>query len=244
MSDSPTQTVSLNEMGQRYLGALQTLCDLTVLSWAGAKLVKESDYEQTFRSMAGLPSTPFRLPFETAVAEAARWGLKNCLAEVLGLCFVFLEDIRKVCGLIAFNAAKAKASGDLAALAAEVNTPFAAPDIAGRFQQLKSRYALAIPLEAELLSVVALHRQLLQNGGTPGVPLTLHLKAVQPPVEGTAEPRLEDYQRTWQSGERVSLERQEHAAIFTTVSVFLSATLAAVQEFAKISGLPENPSAQ
>ena len=241
-----SQTISLNDIGMRYIGALQHLSDLMVLIWAGARAVDEQSYEETFRSVAGLPSTQFRLPLETAREEAARWCFKNSLGEVLGLCQVFLGDIRRVCGLVDFNIAKAKASGNLAALAAEVNADTGPLDIPTRLAHLKSRYALALPLEAEMLSLVVLHHCFLQTSGTvpKGAALTLQLKSVQPPAEGGTEPRLADFSRTWKEGERIAVSREEHAAIFTTTSLFLSAMLTAVQEFAKASGFPENTSPQ
>ena len=202
MSDPTTQTVSLNDIGQRYMSALQHLSDLMVLTWAGARAVNEHGYEETFRSVAGRPSTQFRVPLETA-------------------------------------------SGDLASLAAEINADNGPLDIPTRFKHLKSRYGLTIALETELLSLAALNRCFLQNAGIPkGAPLTVQLKAIQPPAQGTTEPRLADYQRTFQPGEKITVAREEHAAVFTTISVFLSTMLAAVQEFAKASGLPENSSPQ
>jgi hypothetical protein len=242
----PSQTISLNDIGMRYIGALQHLSDLMVLTWAGANAVDEQSYNETFRSVAGLPSTPFRFPLETARQEAARWWFKNSLGEVLGLCLVFLEDIRRVCGLVAFNVAKAKATGDLAALAAEVNAELGPLDLPARFAHLKNRYALKPPLEAEMMSLAALHRCFLQTGGTvpKGMEITVQLKSVEPPTEGRPEPRLTDYSRTWTEEDRITISRAEHAAVFTTASVFLSAMLAAVQEFAKASGLPEISSPQ
>ena len=241
MSEPPAQSISLNDLGMRYLAALQHLSDVMVLTWAGARAVNEQGYEETFHSVAGLPATPFRFPLEPARAEASRWWFKSSLGEILGLCLVFLEDSRRVCGLVAFHAAKAAASGNLVALAAEINADPGPLDIPTRFNHLKSRYALTLPLETELLSLAALHRCFLQTGGIvpTGTALTLQLKSVQPPGKGESAPQLADFTRTWQEAERIAVSREEHAAVFTTVSLFLSALLAAVQEFAKASGLPE-----
>ena len=242
MTTAPTQTISLNDIGLRYLGGLQHLSDLMVLTWAGVRNVSEESYEETFRSVAGLPSTQFRFPLDTARAEAARWWFKSSLTEVLGLCLVFLEDVRKVSGVVAFNAAKAAGTGDLAALAAEINANTGPLDIPTRLQHLRSHYGLNIPLESEILSLVAVNRCFLQASGMipKGATLTLHLKAVQP-VPGETNPHLTDYRRTWKSEERITVLREEHAAVFTTISVFLSSMLASVQDFAKASGLVENP---
>ena len=97
MSEPSAQSISLNDLGMRYLGAVQHLSDVMVLTWAGARAVDEQGYEEMFHSVVGLPSTQFRFPLETAREEAARWWFKNSLGEVLGLCLVFLEDIRRVC---------------------------------------------------------------------------------------------------------------------------------------------------
>ena len=69
--------------------------------------------------------------------------------------------------------------------------------------------------------------------------MTLHLKVVRPPQDGEEQPRVADYQRTWSQGERIMLVRDEHAAIFTTISLFVGEMLKEIQEFAKRSGLPE-----
>lgn len=243
MSEPTSQTISLNDIGSRYLGALQHLSDFMVLTWAGARAVNEQNYEEIFHSISGLPSTSARLPFAAAQAEAQRWWLKNSLGDVLGLLLVFLEDIRKVCGVVAFNVAKSQASGDLVALAAQINADNGPLDIPTRFKNLKERYELTIPLEAELMSLAALHRCFTHAGGIvpKGATLALHLKVVQPPLQGETQPQLGDYQRTWNAGEKITLSREEHAAFFTTSSVFLNAMLHAVQQFAKSSGLPETP---
>jgi hypothetical protein len=243
MSEPASPPISLNDIGSRYLGALQHLSDFMVLTWAGARGVNEQHYEEIFRTVSGLPSTQARLPFAAAKAEGERWWLKNSVADVMSLLLVFLEDIRKVCGMITFNVAKINASGDLVALAALINADLGPLDIPTRFKNLKERYQLGIPLEAELMSLAAFHRCFTHAGGVvpKGASLTLHLKAIQPPPEGETQARIGDYRRTWSAGERISLSREEHAAVFTTASVFLDSMLHAVQQFAKSSGLPENP---
>lgn len=247
MPDPTPQTVSLNDIGNRYMSALQHLGDMMVLTWAGTRTVSEQTYEEVFRGVAGLPSTPFRLSFEAARSEAARWVFKSSLGDVLGLCQVFLEDVRKICGLVSFNVAKKSGTGDLASLAAEINAETGAVDVPARLKHLKDRYSLLVPLETQIGSLAALHHNFTHIGGV--VPkdapaITLHLKVIQPPAEGQKEPRLADYQRTWKPSERIVISREEHAAVFTTASVFLSTMLASVQEFAKTFGLDDRPDPQ
>ena len=53
MSDPTSQTISLNDIGSRYLGALQHLSDFMVLTWAGASAVDEQSYDKIFHTVSG-----------------------------------------------------------------------------------------------------------------------------------------------------------------------------------------------
>lgn len=240
--NASNRTISLNDIGQKYFSAIQRLSDLTVYAWAGSRAASEQGYDEVAKAISGLPSTPFHLSFDAVKEESENWILKHSVNELLGLTLIFLEDVRKLAGLVAFNAAKANASGDLASLAAEINAT-QQTDFPERLKQLKDRYNITSPVEAEMLSLPGLGRLFFQRNGVVGNGETLELllKAVQPPAEGSTEARLADYKRVWNSGERITLSRQEHAAIFTTVSVFFSTLLNAVQEYAKSSGLAPEP---
>lgn len=243
MTDSVQRNISLNDIGLKYLSSLQRLSDLMVAHWAGAQAVEEQTYNELSRSVPGLPSTEFHIPFSAAKEEAERWVLKHSANEVLGLATMFLEEVRKLCALVAFNAARANASGDLALLAAELNGRPNLPDPAARFRQLRERYAVTSPFEGELVSLTDFAKCLFQTNGRivgNGAPLTLRLKTIHPPAEGESQPRLLDFQRSWSAGENLMLTREEHAAIFTTVSLFIGNLMNAVQEYAKRSGLPTN----
>lgn len=242
MSDPSTRTVSLNEIAQKYTEAIQHLSDLSVFLWASARSVSEQGYDDTARNIPGLPVTAFRLPFETAKEFAERAFFKHSINEVLGLVGVFLEDIRRLAGLIIFNAARARGNEDLATLAAQLNTPPPA-DLVARMKAVSERLQRPLPLGVELLSMVELARIHFQQNGSvaAGHAYDLKLKAIQPPPEGQTQPLIGDYTRTWNSEERVLLEREEHAAIFTTATIFFNTTLEALQEFAKVSGLTPEP---
>ncbi len=241
MTENPPRTISLNEISIKYVHALQRLSDLMVISWAGARNLSEQNYEEVSRVIPGLLSTEFHMPFAIAREESERWWLKQSVNEVLGLAVVFLDDIRKVCGLIAFNAARATGSGDLVSLAAEVNSNPGAVDIGVRMKQLQERYGVASLIEGEILSITGFGRCLFQTNGIvpPGTQTVLHLKIIQPPAPGETQPRLADFQRSWSANEKIELSREEHAAIFTTVSVFFGSILNGVQQFAQRSGLSE-----
>jgi len=248
--ESSTRTVSLNEIAAKYTEAIQHLSDLSVFQWAGARSVSEQGYDEIARGVPGLPVSPFRLPFEAAKVAAESSALKHSVNEALGLIAVFLEDLRKLSGLVAFNAAKNNGSSNLATLAAELNAA-PPPDFPGRLQQLRQRMGRPLPLEAEILSLVGLARTLFHRNGVVGEneTLPLKLKMVQPlgepeSAQAKTEARIADYERIWKAGETVTLSRPEHAAVFTTVSLFFNSSLGALQEFAKSSGIVPEPAAQ
>lgn len=242
MSDSDTRTVSLQDIARKYSEALQHLSDLTVYLWAGSRAVSEQGYAETARSVPGLPISPFRLSLENVRDFGGRVFFKHSLNEVLSLTGIFLEDIRKLSGLIIFNAARAKGTEDLATLAAKLNTP-APADLAGRMKAVSDRLGQPVPLALELLSIIQLAGLHFQQNGEVGEghAFELKLKRVEPPTEEGGKPGLGDYRRTWNEKERVVLSEEEHAAIFTTISIFFNATLEALQEFAKVSGLAPEP---
>jgi len=246
-ANAPTRKISLNDLGLRYLRNIQHLSDLTAYGWAGARTVSEQGYDEVARGVPGLPSTQFRLPFEVVKQESDRAWLKYTLSELIGLIFVYLDDLRKVSGLVFFNAAKARGDGDLATLAAELNKAPEDVDLPSRLKDLKERFGITTELEPHLVSLTRFARLLIQNGGVvpKGESLRLRVRKLVPPASADAKPTLQDWEICWKSEDRVALGRNDHAAIFTTVSLFISATLGAVQELAKRQGLgDEEPAAQ
>lgn len=238
-----SHTISLHELGQKYFKALQHLSDLTAYVWAGARSVNEKTYEELSRGVAGLPNTPFRLSFETAKHEAERAWLKQSVSEVIGLSYVFIEDIRKLCGLVLFNATKASGQGDLVALAAELNAVPPPADLFTRLSEVQQRFGLTTEFDAHMISLSKAARSLLHHNGVlgPEDQCDLKLKMLIPPADKDAQPKVVDFEASWKAGERIYLNRNQHAAVFTTVSLFFSAMLTALQEYAKRSGAAQEP---
>ncbi|HWL51888.1 MAG TPA: hypothetical protein VNQ90_05610 [Chthoniobacteraceae bacterium] len=238
-----SHTISLHELGQKYFKALQHLSDLTAYVWAGARSVNETAYDELSRGVAGLPNTPYRLSFETAKHEAERAWMKQSVSEVIGLSYVFIEDIRKLCGLVLFNATKASGQGDLTALAAELNKVPPPADLFTRLSEIRERYQLTTDLDEHMISLSKAARTLLHHNGVLGAEekCDLKLKMITPPAEKEGQHRIADFEASWKPGERIYLNRAQHAAVFTTVSLFFSAMLTALQDYAKRSGAVQEP---
>ena len=242
MTVTASREISLNDIGRKYMGALQRLSDLMAFTWTGAHTANAQIYDQVPQALPGLPKTEFRMAFPAVQQEAERWWLHHSVNEVLGLTLIFVDDIRKLCSLIAFNAARQNAAGDLTALAAEVNATPGRVDLGTRLKNLKKRYNIVSPFETEMLSLAAFGTCLFRGGKVPkGSVLKVQLKCVQASGQSGPQARLTDMQRVWGSDEVLGLTREQHAAVFTTVSVFIGAMLSSVQDFAKLSGLPDTP---
>jgi len=242
MTTTASRDISLAEVGRKYMSALQRLSDLMAYMWTCAHTASPQIYDQAPTALPGLPKTEFRMDFAAVREEAERWWLHHSVNELLGLTSLFLDDVRKLCSLIAFNAARLNASGDLTALAAEVNTPPSKADIASRLQHVKTRYQIVSPFEAEILSFAGFGQVLYRGGVVPKETVVkLQLKCVQPAGQAGPQARLVEMQRSWGPEEKLLLTREQHSAVFTTMSLFLGSMLAAVQEFAHQSGLPDTP---
>ena len=242
MTVTASREISLNDIGRKYMSALQRLSDLMAYAWTGAHAANAQIYDQVPKALPGLPNTEFRMAYPAVQQEAERWVLHHSINEVLGLTLLFLDDIRKLCSLIAFNVARQSSEGDLTALAAEVNTHPGRVDLGTRLKNIKKKYNIVSPFEAEMLSLGGFATCMFRGAKVPkGSVLKLQLKCVQPSGLSGPQARLTDLQRAWGSDETLALTREQHAAIFTTVSVFFGAMLASVQDFAKLSGLPDTP---
>ena len=242
MTAPATREISLNDIGRKYMAALQRLSDLMVLTWTGAHCAQANVYDQAVQALPGLPNTEFRMSFQAVREEAERWWLHHSLREVLGLTVMFLDDIRKLCSLVEFNAARVTGTGNLGTLAAEVNAKVGRGDVASRISALKTRYNVFCPFETEIISLgvfaSALHRGGIVDKDSV---LKLSLRCVQPAGQSGPQAKLTNMQRSWGPGEKLLLTRDQHTAIFTTVSLFIGAMLTAVQDHAKRCGLPDTP---
>ncbi len=237
-------TISLQELGKKYFQGLQHLSDLTAYNWAGSRSVSEQGYDELVRGFPGLPATEFRLPFETAKAEMERAWLKQSISEAIGLSYVFIEDMRRLGALVTFNAAKASGSGDLAALAADVNSVTPPTDLVTRLNEVRERYGIKTEVDEEMISLSKVARSLLHHNGVLGPedePVELKLKMITPPATEKGQPQLGDFSASWKPGERIILNRQQHAAVYTTISLFFGYMLNAVQDYAQRAGVGQQP---
>src|SRR5690606_21800774 len=76
-----SQTISLNDIGQKYLGALQRVFDTAAFLVEGSRQVNERTYDDFSSAVRFLPSQQQHRNFDAAKEESERWLLRNLLAD-------------------------------------------------------------------------------------------------------------------------------------------------------------------
>jgi len=247
-----TNTISLRDVGMRYVQVLQRLFDVAAFSLAGSRTVNEQGYDEFLRTTAVMPAAPFHLGFDAAKEEAERWWLKHGVNEALNTLAHFLEDCRKLCALCELKAAQSRGETDVSAIEAKLQADELPTPFAQKLAYLQSTYGIASPFAETLLDLDKLRRCLFERGGVVGdQEMIVRLKMVQiiPGTPVSAEParagaasipqvsgKVLDAVRKFAPGEKIVFSKTEHTAVFLTLSMFLGTVLDGVQAFATRTG--------
>jgi hypothetical protein len=255
-ADAP-QTISLRDVGLRYVQFLQRLFDVTAFSLASARVANEQGYDEFVRSVGVLPAGQFHLGFDLAKEETGRWWLTHGVNEALNIVAMFLEDCRKLAALCEIKGAQNKGISDVSRFEQKLQTNEIGVPIPQKLSGLQSGHGVTSPFAEQVLDLDNLRRCMFEQRGVAGeAGLTVRLKQVQivpasvgpnPGESSDARPdqaggnvqltgRLVDAARTFAPGERIMLSKAEHMAIFITLSVFLSSMLDAIHALARRTG--------
>ena len=231
-----TIVISLKEMGERYLGAMQRTHDIAAMVVQGTREVNERGYDELAASARFLPAQNLRLPFTFAKPVAERWLLRNLLADAFGALVPFIEDARTVCALHDWK----KAGSDAAALPAifgEQRQDFLRKDTAAKLDYLKEAHALEPQLCEHITALESLAACLLRHDGIvqKGAPLaftlvSLDLVAAPAGSANPVQPRLGETRKEFAPGAEVTLEKVEYLNVIATIALFMNATLRRLQE--------------
>ena len=232
-----TITINLQDMAQRYLGAMQRLHDVAALTVQGTREVNERGYDEMAAGARFLPLQNQRRSFANAKPIAERWLLRNILTDAFGALVTFLEDTRTICALNDWkNAGSDQAT--LQQIFQEQRADFVRKDSAARFAHLKETHDLDLHLSAQIIGLEALAACLTQRDGIvpkDGPPLVVSLVSVEvvaapPGDERKVQPQLGESRREFAPGTEVALEKVEYLNVIGTVALFMNATLRRLQE--------------
>jgi hypothetical protein len=243
MSDQPSTaanqnniTISLSDMAQRYLGAMQNIYDTAAIVVQGTREVNERGFDDLTAAARFMPSQKQRRPFLTAKPVAERWVLKNLLSDAFGLFIPFIEDARTICALHEWKVTGSN-QATLPAIFQEERAAFLKLDTAGKLAHLSERFQLQIPLTEHMAGLESLAGCLVRDGGVVpagGAPLAFTLVALDlvasPESDQKVQPRMGELKKEFAPGSTVELEKVEHMNALATVSLFMNATLRQLQE--------------
>jgi len=246
-SSSPGQKVSLGELTQRYLTALQRNFDVTAYMVEGTRRVDERTYDEFASAVRFQPSQQDHQGFDGAREESERWLLKSLLAESLSLMVPFLEDVRSIAALSAWQAAGTQDEAALRRMLGEERQAFLALDLAEKFKHLQANYGIGSPLSAQVLALTQLGVCLAARRGVvssadvnDGGALTLSLVALDlvptaapQPGQSPVTPRVGELKRSFSVGEKIRLEKPDCLNVITTLAIFINSTMKTVQEWVK-----------
>lgn len=248
-STPTSQTISLGDLAQRYLGAMQRIFDITAYLVEGTRRVDERTYDEFSAAVRFLPSQKEHQGFAATKDQSERWLLKNLLAESLSLIVPLLEDVRSICALSRWQAAGTKDETALRRILSDDRKAFLALDLAEKFKHLDTNYAVNSPLTAQVLAFAKLGVCLAARRGvvseqdvTTAGALTIKLVALdlvptrKPEDQGggaTLAPQVGELVRSFSIGETVRLGKPDYLNVVTTLSIFANSLMKSVQEWVK-----------
>ena len=232
-----TITISLKDMAQRYLGAMQRTYDIAAVVVQGTREVNERGYEELIASSRFLPNREKHAKFEPAKAVAERWILRNLISDAFGSVVPFLEDARTVCALGDWK----KAGSDQAKLPAifqEERQKFVRLDTSAKLAHLQSTYGLQFRLAEHLTGIESLAACLIRTDGVVAenaAPLSftlvsLDLVAGQAAAEPKLQPQLGESKKSFTAGATVSLDKVEYLNVLSTVALFMNDAMRVLQQ--------------
>ena len=231
-----TITISLKDMSDRYLGALQRTHDIAAMVVQGTREVNERGYDELTAAARFLPAQNQRRPFATAKPAAERWLLRNLLADAFGSVIPFLEDVRTVCALHEWKT-KGSDAATLQPIFNEQRNDFLRKDLANKLAHLKEAHAVEPQLSTHLLGLESLAGCLLRTDGvvpkdTPLAFTLVTLDLVAAPAGSTnpVQPQMGETRKEFASGAEVALEKVEYLNVLATIALFMNATLRRLQE--------------
>ncbi len=252
-----TQTISLQDLGMKYLGGLQRIFDTAAFVVEGTRQVTERTYDESSTAVRFMPAQGNHRRFDDAKVEAERWLLKNLLQDALGLVVPFLEDVRSVAALARWKAANTGDNAALQRILTEERRAFLALNLGEKFTHLQHHFSIASPLAPQVEALAKIGGCLAARGGvvserdvTQGGELAVTLVSLQlVPTRAAAEqsasggsgasitPQIGELRRAFSVGETIRFEKPDYLNVITTISLFVSSILKGLQEdVVKIQG--------
>ncbi|MEM6886006.1 MAG: hypothetical protein AAF571_13340 [Verrucomicrobiota bacterium] len=246
------QTISLNEIADRYLGVYQRLFDITMINLASYRKVSEEDYDMVTNQFPVQPQQKDRRDFEAAKDTALIWLTRSLVSEGLSTVVPLLEDCRTVLCLCDYKVAGKNDAERIQEITGKERQEFMAMPIPDKFKLLKEKFEVSSEIEEHILSLMEVTKGMVMHDGKAAAEicedgkLTLKIRTITltqaPATSESGEQilgltrQMNDHSREYQEGETIELNKGEIVGSIVTLAAFLASLLASVQTYAKKVG--------
>ena len=230
------QSINLNEIGQRYLAALQRTFDIAACLVAGSGAATEERYDELAKAVRFRPSAQLQRNFENASRDTRAYLVKSVIGDALAIVIPFMEDVRSFCTAATWNNAGTRDPEVLRKLLSTDRDAFLRMSLTSMMETLKRDFEVFSPLAG---SVFALMKAGICIGSRGGVVseddvtfngvlafslVTLDVSA------GEESPRVAEVRHSFAVGDTVRLKDEDYLHIVSTIAMFCTSMLHSVRD--------------
>lgn len=248
------QTISLSDVANRYMDALQRIYDIVSYSLASSRKINEQDYDEFSQQLQIMPRQISRMDFEKAKDATEYWFLRNSLADSIALVVPLMEDCRTISELCNYKVAKKNDAAILQAIVSTGRNEFLQLPVKDKFRLLAEKYSVSSPLQEHIEGLLNAARCLMWKNGivssedVTNDKLVVKIRSVQlVPVPSNAggkdqeqtlnlARRMGDSEKVYKVGDKILFTKAEHIGSIITVGLFVTSMLQTLQAYAQKTG--------
>jgi hypothetical protein len=251
-SQQQTQVISLQNISQEFLGAIQRQFDLLAFNLAALSTATGEQYEQFARQTKRMPVAPIHQPFPAVRDYARALLLRNTINDLARMASACLDQCHLLCQLVKNQAAK-RTQEEANQIVGEAHRAFIQSGLNEKFELLEKDFEIMCGTEDAIIAIAIGLRVLAVRDGEitaedvdENGELAFEFKSVQvvPPAAGAPadqkpEARIVDTRRSFRVGDRLELTNSELLGLSITVTAFFSDLFHAVDNYGmKVLGNP------
>ncbi|MDR3227932.1 MAG: hypothetical protein LBT53_00725 [Puniceicoccales bacterium] len=243
-SQPQQQVISLQNISQNFLGAIQRQFDLLAFNLAAIQQATAEQYEAFARQTKLMPVAQIHQNFEQTQAYARSLLFRQTVNDLASMASACMDNCHLL-GQLVKNQALAKTSQEEANNAvAEAHRAFVQSPLNEKFELLERDFGIMCGTEDAIIAIAIGLRVLALRNGTiteedvnEDGELVFEFKTVQvinPPSNATEqkpEVRIADTRRTFRVGDRLELANSELLGLSITVTAFFHDLFRAVDEY-------------
>ncbi len=236
------RVISLQNISQEFLGALQRNYDMLAFNLAATQNVTAEQYEQFSAMTHAMPVHQIHAPFDGVKNFAHGLILRQTLNDALSIAAACMDQCHLLCSLIKNKPNAEKDPQATHQAIGKEQEAFARSPLSEKFEILEKNYNITNSLEDAVISFGIGFGELLRNNGVVSADaadengeLVFEFKTVQvvaPLKEGDKpEVRLIDTRRAFKVGDQIDLSNSELLSVYVTLTDFFHKLFKAIDGY-------------